>query len=200
MHSPFRLVPPALLAFSLVLFFAGCGEKPRHDDEAPPLGPNGKPLPVLHARDTFSDGKLVAEITLSRGWGKGGFKPAPIPGLPSPDDDDSEDKKITPEMIDALQHRRSESPLPPVMLWLKLTSTAKEPIKVEIVDFKSDLGDFAVQPDHLTLGPGETARPDPMISRLGVTSTEIPVTVSLRINGSKEVRVLTLRPVAGDGT
>ncbi|HTQ31902.1 MAG TPA: hypothetical protein VMI53_11895 [Opitutaceae bacterium] len=195
-----RLFPAALSALALALLLAGCGGRHHRDDEAsaPPLGPNGKPLPVLHAQDTFAAGQVIADITLSRGWGKGGFKPAPIPGMPSEDDSDDSDKKITPDMIDAMQHRRAESPFPPVMLWLKLTSAARAPLNIEITDFKSDLGDFAVQPDHVTLAPGESAKPDPMISRLGVTSTEIPVTVSLRINGAKETRVLILRPVPDD--
>lgn len=194
-----RFFPLGALVLALALFLNGCGGEHHRDIEAaPPVGPNGKPLPVLKAKDAFFDGKLFVEVTLSHGRGKGGYKPAPIPGMPSEDDDSSEEKQLSAETIDALQHRRAESPLPPVVLWLRLTSAATDPLKVEITEFKSDLGNFAVQPDHFTLAPGQSADPDAMISRLGMTSTEIPVTVSLRINGKKETRVLTLLPVADD--
>ncbi|HTB79322.1 MAG TPA: hypothetical protein VK717_00390 [Opitutaceae bacterium] len=197
----FRFFPLGALVLALAFFLNGCGGDHHRDIEAaPPVGPNGKPLPVLKAKDAFFDGKLFAEVTLSRGRGKGGYKPAPIPGMPSDDDTSDEEKHFSAETIDALQHRRAESPLPPVVLWLRLTSAASDPLKVEITDFKSDLGNFAVQPDHFTLAPGQSADPDPMISRLGMTSTEIPVTVSLRINGKKETRVLTLLPVADDAS
>lgn len=200
--SPMRqLSRRCLPALVLALFFllSACGGPRDREEAAPPLGANGKPIPVMHARDAFADGQLIAKLTLSRGWGKAGFKPAPIPGLSKADDDNSdENNKITPDIIDALQHRRAASPLPPVMLWLTLTNAAKDPLKVEIVDFKSDLGDFAVQPDHVTLAPGGSVNPDPMISRLGVTSNKLPVTISLRINGHAETRVLTLKPVADE--
>ena len=44
----------------------------------------------------------------------------------------------------------------------------------------SDLGNFAVRPSKISVSPGQTAEPDPMISQLGVTSDEFPVTVRLR--------------------
>ncbi len=198
MSSPSRFLPFAGLTLVLAIFLAGCGgHRPQRDtDSAPPLGPNGKPLPVLKAEGPFSNGQLVADVVLGRGWGKGGFKPAPIPGMPSKDDSsDDQNKPLSADTLDALRHRRAESPLPPVQLRLKLTNAATVPLQVEIIDFKSDLGDFAVEPDHFTIAPGTSSEPDPMISRLGVTSTEIPVTVSLRINGKNETHVLTLRPV-----
>jgi hypothetical protein len=102
---------------------------------------------------------------------------------------------MTPEIVDEIRSRRAESPLPPINLWLQLTSTAGDPLNVGIVDFKSDLGDFAVQPEQVTLTPGQSVEAEPMISRLGVTSLNIPVTVTLRLNGKIETHVLTLQPV-----
>ena len=68
-----------------------------------------------------------------------------------------------------------------------------ETITVTMVDFVSDLGNFAVDPDTLTLAPGQTAEPSPMVSQLGVSSDEIAVKVALRLEKAKEARTITLR-------
>jgi hypothetical protein len=52
-----------------------------------------------------------------------------------------------------------------------------------------------VQPAHLTVQPGESVEADPMVSRLGVSSDEIPLTVKLRIDGRADQQVLTLKIV-----
>ena len=81
-------------------------------------------------------------------------------------------------------------------LQLSLTNTAKEGalLEVEIVDFESDLGNFALKPDHVALAPGLTGGPGSVVSRLGVTSAEIPVKVTLRLAGNKETQSVVLRP------
>ena len=193
-----RSFPLIIFAFALSFFLAGCGSgHERNPEPAVTLGPNSKPLPLMMANGAFFNGNLRAEIMLSQSRGKGGFQPTPIHGLPSPDDDSatSDDIKMTPEIIEEIRTRRSESPLPPIVMWLKLTSTAGNPLKVGIIDFKSDLGSFAVQPEQVALTSGQSVEAEPMISRLGVTSLEIPVTVTLRLNGKNETQVLTLRPV-----
>jgi hypothetical protein len=198
MHPSFRFIPFTLFAFVMSFFLAGCGgDHEREQEPAVTLGPNGKPLPLMMAKGVFFNGSLLAEIMLNQSRGRGGFHPAPVHGLPAADDDSAsnDDIKITPEMVDEMRTRRAESPLPPVVMWLQLTSTAGDPLKVEIVDFKSDLGSFAVQPEQVALTPGQSVEAEPMISRLGVTSLEIPVTVTLRLNGKAETHVLTLRPV-----
>jgi hypothetical protein len=195
MHFSSRFFSSISFAFALSFFLAGCGGR-QEREPAPvvPLGPNGKPLPLMMAKSTFFNGSLLAEIMLNQSRGKGGFHPAPIHGLPSADDD-SNDVTITPEMVEEIQLRRGESPIPPINLWLQLTSTASHPLKVEIVDFNSDLGNFAVQPEQMVLTPGQSVEAEPMISRLGVTSLKIPVTVTLRLDGKTETHVLTLQPV-----
>jgi hypothetical protein len=87
------------------------------------------------------------------------------------------------------------SPMPPVTLCLNLTDNAKDgaPLEIEVVDFESDLGNFALKPDHVTLAPGQTGGPRPVVSRLGVTSDEIPVKVTLRLAGKKETQSVALR-------
>jgi hypothetical protein len=200
--SPFRFLVSALFASMVAFALAGCGGGPaREPDAASALGPAGKPLPLMRANDAFFDGGVLVEITLSQSRGKGGYRPAPIPGLPLADEEsdesgDDDDIKITADMVETIRSRRSESPIPPIVMWLQLTSAAAKPLKVEITDFKSDLGNFAMQPDHFLLAPGQAARPEPVISRLGVTSLSIPVTLSLRAGGKTESHVLVLRPVA----
>jgi hypothetical protein len=199
LHSSSRFFSSILFAFSLSFFLTGCGGGYKVEPEpAVILGPNGKPLPLMKAKDAFFDGILLTEITLSQSRGRGGYHPAPIHGLPTDDSDadSGDDVKITPEIVDEMRSRRAESPIPPIVLWLKLTSAASDPLNVEIVDFNSDLGNFAVQPEQVALAPGQSVEPEPMISRLGVTSLEIPVTVTLRLKGKSETHVLTLRPVA----
>ncbi len=202
MHPSSRFFSSVVFAFALSFFFAGCASEPKLEREPTvALGPNGKPLPLMSAKDAFFGGTLLAEIRLSQSRGRGGFHPAPIHGMPmsGSDVDSGEDVKITQEMVDTLRSRRAESPLPPIVMWLQLTSTAGNPLNVEIVDFESDLGNFAVQPEHVALSPGQSVEAEPMISRLGVTSLEIPVTVSLRLNGQTETHVLTLQPVENAG-
>jgi hypothetical protein len=201
--TPFasRFLPSAVLAFALAFFLDGCGgEHPLDSEPAVAPGPNGKPLPLMKAKDAFFDGKVLAEIMLSQSRGKGGFKPAPIPGMPTEEEQefssDDDDTKITEDMVETLRSRRSESPISPIVMGLQLTSAAGNPLTVEIIDFKSDLGDFVMQPDHFAIAPGQSVQPEPVISRLGVTSLEIPVTVTLRLNGKTETHILTLRPVA----
>jgi hypothetical protein len=198
MHPSFRFIPSIMFAFALSFFLTGCGGGSKLETEPTvPLGPNGKPLPLMMAKGAFFNGNVLAEIMLSQSRGRSGFHPTPIHGLPGPDDDSatSDDVKITPEIIDEIRKRRAESPLPPINLWLQLTSTASNPLNVGIVDFKSDLGSFAVQPEQVTLTSGQSVEAEPMISRLGVTSLNIPVTVTLRLNGKTETQVLTLKPV-----
>ncbi len=84
---------------------------------------------------------------------------------------------------------------PGVQLRLRLTDHRDTPIVVEVLDFNSDLGDFAVQPERITVQPGESVEADPMVSRLGVKADEIPLTVKLQIDGRSDQKVLTLKVV-----
>ena len=63
-----------------------------------------------------------------------------------------------------------------------------------MVDFNSALGDFAVQPEKITVQPGASVEADPMVSRLGIPAEEIPLTVKLKAGSRTEQQVLTLRP------
>ena len=83
----------------------------------------------------------------------------------------------------------------PIQLRLRLTNHGPVPADIEVVDFDSVLGDFAVQPEKITVKPGESVEADPMVSRLGAPAEEVPLTVKLHVGGRTEQQVLTLRAV-----
>lgn len=87
------------------------------------------------------------------------------------------------------------SNMPPAMMRLRLENTTASAIDVEVIGLDSELGDFAVRPDKLTLQPGQSAEPDPMESLLGVDTYSLPVTITLRTAGHTETKVLTLQLV-----
>ena len=84
---------------------------------------------------------------------------------------------------------------PPVRLQLRLTNHGSNPIEVEVPDFNSVLGNFVVQPEKILLLPDQPVEANPMISRLGVGSDQIALTVALRADRKLEQQVLVLRVV-----
>ncbi len=94
------------------------------------------------------------------------------------------------------------SNLQAVALHLRITNHGSTPVEIEVTDFNSDLGNFVVEPSKFSLKPNEPTEADPMISRLGVSSDEIPLVVSLVMSGRTEKQVLALKavmPVAPPG-
>ena len=87
------------------------------------------------------------------------------------------------------------SNLPPVRLQLRLTNHGSTPVEVEVPDFNSSLGNFVVQPEKMLLLPDQPTEANPMISRLGVGSDEIALTVAIRVDRRVEKQVLVLRVV-----
>ena len=80
------------------------------------------------------------------------------------------------------------------MMRLQLVNTSADKITVEIRDLNSELGNFATRPDTFTLEAGATGEPGDMQSLMGVESLALPVTLTLRVAGKTESKVLTLRP------
>ncbi len=87
---------------------------------------------------------------------------------------------------------------PPIQLRLRLTNHTDQSLDVEVLDFNSELGNFAVQPEKITVPPNATVEADPMTSRLGVPAVEeIPITVRLRAGGKAgktEQQIVMLKP------
>ena len=84
---------------------------------------------------------------------------------------------------------------PGVELRLRLTNHEAGQIVVEVLDFNSTLGDFVVMPEKIVVRPLESVEAEPMVSRLGVGATEIPLTVRIRIEGKTDQQVLPLKVV-----
>ena len=153
------------------------------------------PKPTMQGEETFFDGKVLVEASLGRGFRSRrnmhtDHDRAAYEYYDSEDGPSEEDKRYV------FNPRVKESPIPPVALRLRLTSREKTPIEIEFVECNSQLGNFAVQPKTLTLEPEKSGQPDPMISLLGVTSPELPVTVVLKLAGQAEKKVLVLKPIA----
>jgi len=81
---------------------------------------------------------------------------------------------------------------------MRLTNNGSDATTVEIPVFKSSLGNFVVSPESLTLSPGESAEVLPMRSTLGLTSTELPLEVTLKLDGKTESQTLDLRVTPAD--
>ena len=90
------------------------------------------------------------------------------------------------------------SPLPPVTLHLILTNTSPEAVKVTMLDFDSDMGNFAIDPEMLALKPGETGEPTPMVSQLGVTADAMDFKVTLKLGTVRESKTFSVKIIAPD--
>ena len=114
-------------------------------------------------------------------------------------DSEEEQKEAMQDYIRQARARRAAgSPMPPVTLKVAFDNKGTDPIEIEITDVNSYLGNFAVRPPKLTLAPGEKGVLEPMISQLGVTSDEIPLTLAIRVRGKKEQQVVVVKNVIAD--
>ncbi|MBI5382237.1 MAG: hypothetical protein HZA31_10090 [Opitutae bacterium] len=212
-----------LCGVGFFLLLTGCESGPSRRHGPPDgMGPEAAPRPIAMQGDAaFFDGQLVARVYLTRGihmGGKpgggsgedrgsgkgggmgrgggrrgGGMGGGPGMGGPGMEGHGGEGGGMPRHMGGQLG-----STMPPVTLRLELVNQTKEgsPAVVEVVDFVSDLGNFALKPDRITLAPGQTGGPERVVSRLGVTSDEIPVKVTLRLAGRKELQTVVLRHTA----
>lgn len=181
--------------------------------------PNPKPM---EAQAAFLDGKIGVEVMLAksdvewknaspteggaRGGGRGGFTGGfgggggrrGGGGRGGRGGGDSSPQTASDTMPRTPAVRASNAP--PVQLRLRLTNNRDQPVDVEVLDFNSELGNFAVQPAKIAVPPHESVEADPMTSRLGVPAVEeIPLTVRLRLGGKSgqtEQQVLKLQPRA----
>jgi hypothetical protein len=84
---------------------------------------------------------------------------------------------------------------PPVTLYLRFTNRGKDRIEFEVLDFASQFGNFAVQPDKLALEPGQRVEAEPMSSQILNTSGDVTVKIGLRSTGRKEIETVVLLPL-----
>jgi len=197
---------PALIAASLALALAGCAH---HDQDHLTQAVESGERPVAMAgSQPFFGGRIVIRVTLARGIGHGYKREkATLTGANRGFDATHElaeqDRANAEEARAAYEdyaHAKAYIgvPLPPVTLHLILINTGDQPLTAIVTDFNSELGNFVVYPDTLVVPAGQTAEPTAMVSQLGVSSDEIPVTVSLRLGRDKETHVVVLRNLLDD--
>ncbi len=194
---------PFLIAAGLVLSLLGSGCEHKQVDQMTQAVESGERPVAMAGSEAFLGGKVVARVTVSRGIGHGykRIKPSLLGGGSSFSATRSlseEDKANEIEAKEAYEDYAKAkasigTPLPPVTLHLILINPGTLPVTVTIADFESDLGNFVVYPETLTVAAGESAEPTAMVSQLGVTSDVIPVTVTLKIAGNKETHVVQVR-------
>lgn len=211
------------LATAIGTFVAGCASD---RGGAPRGGPAAPPVPEMEAHGVFLAGMLDVDVLLNRagfapagkGDGRGGRDRGPGgggsasiggsvgpanfggrgdrggrggggPGGEGPRRGDDGDGP-------AMRIRASNEP--PVRLHLRLTNHDATALVIEVPEFESQLGNFVVQPRRLTVPGHGSIEAEPMTSQLGVTMSEIPLTVTVRINGKPERQTLLLRVKAPD--
>ncbi|MBK9989418.1 MAG: hypothetical protein IPP19_01465 [Verrucomicrobia bacterium] len=208
---------PRIFLFAAAIFsFTGCSDQPPKPNLRAEQMAAANAKPAMLAQDSYFDGKLLVEASLGQGFGArgehggvpgdgyhggvhhgGGMRGGPGGG-PGGDMGGPGGEEMAGGRNSHLTLQASS--LPPVALRLRLTNQSKENIVVTFVLCKSELGDFAVRPEKLTLAPGETIEPDPMRSSMGLTTSELVLEVSLRMAGVVEKKNLILKPVAPEKT
>jgi len=178
---------------------AGCASQAHKDDLAQAVEQGERPV-SMQGTGTFFDGKIIALVTFSRGVGRGTLGSGGKAGARQQrEEEDLKDMDQEQTMAYLKARGALGSPMSPVTLHLKLTNQSKDIISVEIDDFDSDMGNFAVHPEVLALAPDQISEPDPMVSQMGITSDHIPVKVTLRLGGTKESQTIIVANVLPPG-
>ena len=158
---------------------------------------------AMAGSEAFFGGKVVVRVTLARGIGHG-YKRQKATFLSGNRGFDATRELAEQDRANAEEAKAAYEdyarakvyigvPLPPVTLHLILINTGDQPLTATVTDFNSDLGNFVIYPDTLVVPAGQTAEPTAMVSQLGVSSDEIPVTVAVRLGRTKETHVVVLR-------
>jgi hypothetical protein len=184
--TPVNRLTLSVAAAVLAVVLPGTGCMHKDNDEMTNAVVTGEKSVAMEGNDVFFDGILAVKVTLGRGIGRGLHK--------GKDKSDYTYQKYT----DSENKQMLGSPLPPVTLHLILTNKARNSVTITMVDFDSDMGNFAVDPDTLTIGPGLTAEPTPMVSELGVNSDVIPFKVTLKYGATRETRTIPVSIVRND--
>lgn len=217
-----------LMSGLLAISGCGSGPTPRDLMlEEAQKGPVERPV-AMKGEAAFMEGKLAALATVSRGFDRGirggrGGKGGPgdpedsvfgdgrrrrrddagafteVYNIGGYGDSEEEQKEAMADYIRMARARRAAgSPMPPVTLRVLFENKGTEPMEVEVTEVNSDLGNFAVRPPKLTIGPGEKGMLEPMISQLGVMNDEIPLKLSVRVGGKREQQVVVVKNVIAD--
>jgi len=198
--------PILAAAFVVILLAAGCASEEQESVfNAPEHRARPKPTP-LAGNGTYFEGQVGVEITvgamdrpagLGRPEGSGGdehWSGGRRHGGRRPSGEGYEPSGERPEGAGAgpMMHRPMGVP---EMIHLKFTNHGPEKVVVAIADFVSPLGNFAVQPETLTLAPGQSLEVEPMSSQLAGPLAGVDATLVLRAAGKSEKQIIKLRAV-----
>jgi hypothetical protein len=215
MAMPFHLCAGSRGIFTALLLIisvivAGCtsGESADRAREGRPPRPA---LPTLIGRESFFDGRIVADIRIGaltgfdrRGDGEAtgpeGRQRRPRPSS-APDMDRVGGGLGGPPMRPDREGDGSRPGVrmpmrggsPPVAIHLRFTNASANAVDLQIVDFLSPLGNFVVHPATLKLQPGESQEVEPMTSRLAGEAGAGAIKLSLHLDGVKETKELTVQ-------
>jgi hypothetical protein len=181
--------PLAAACLAALALACGCASD-RNDEMTKGVIAGERPV-AMAGSGVFFGGKVTAKVTVSRGIGRGlgqGKGAGRERG-------GSGEKAAFAAYANSDGKQMLGSPLPPVTLHLILTNAGPDELAVKVLDFESELGNFAVDPDTVTIPPGRDAEPTAMVSQLGVSSDEIPFTVRLMLGKASDARVITVRNI-----
>jgi hypothetical protein len=185
--SPANRLTRALAAAGLLLALGVAGCLHTQNDELTNGVISGERPVAMEGTQAFFGGRVSVKVTLSRGIGRGLRKGGREKGdYTYSSYTENENKTLV------------GSPLPPVTLHLILTNTSPEAVKVTMLDFDSDMGNFAIDPEMLALKPGETGEPTPMVSQLGVTADAMDFKVTLKLGTVRESKTFSVKIIAPD--
>jgi hypothetical protein len=185
-------------AAALALVLAGCENK--SNDEMTKAVVSGEKQVAMAGSGEFFGGLLTAKVTIGRGIGhglkKGGGGGGHQGSSGGGDTKRQEEERSTyRDYADTDTKVIQGTPLPPVTLHLILTNNGQSTLSVTTDDFASELGNFVVDPEVVDIEPGATVAVTPMVSELGVSSANIPVTVSLIVSKQKETQVIAVKDI-----
>ena len=195
-----RSIPSWLACVSLsalAFLFSACSNS-RVADAASIAESKKVPPPVMQGETAFFENQLLVEVNLGRGFRPRIVRSSAIDREPTDGRSVFDSAFVVDEPESEVQTniwQRRNSTLPPVALRLRVHNTTAAPVEIEFLECKSYLGNFAVRPEKITIPAGESGQPDAMVSLLGVSGQEIPVTISLRLNGKSETKTVVIVPV-----
>ena len=216
-------VPTLFSLGCLLALAAGCSSDPGPEHHSGRTGHHGPPPPPMAGEDTFFDGRITATLNVGPdaeladlpdpangpkgggdrsspgprggGGGGGGFSAGGGGGMGGGHGhghrggDDS--STSGGGYAGAPQMMANHGPL--VMIHLRFTNKGSTRVQLQVEDFASPLGNFAVQPEVLALEPGQTLETEPMSSIMAEPLAETQVTLTLRIADQEDKKIVMLR-------
>jgi hypothetical protein len=186
--SLFKISSASLILFG-VLALVGCYSTPV-DEFATAISAGERPV-AMEGSGSFFEGSILAKVTISRGVGKGNGKDVQkAQHMRSTSDLDDDQRKAYYRSRAAIG-----SPLAPLTIHVYITNTGSAQASVDIVDFISDLGNFALQPEILEIPAGQTLQPETVVSQLGITSDSMPFKITLKVGGKKQTQTVIVASI-----